>query len=477
MSDKKHIDEKDLDELLRDLYLEENSTNINEAKADFIFGQEYDVKIDTKKEKAVLNALQLGRGGNPFKIFLIFGLVLGILCLAIWFYLNSLEKNKLKISENRSDKNEVVVEDNNPYSNNSEEKKTIIKSKDTFGRPKLIPAESMDTIKVKKTEPTIIKEDVKRKTVPFISEVDIIRYRKIKEQMISRLLNKDKGLYTHIPEGKTTYAGKEIILDGFTLRNVGITNLEYKTFLADLLSQKRNEDYLTAEIKTENWIRLGYSGFANSYFENTKYNDFPVVNVTFEGATLFCKWLNEEVNAYMLSHKIKNRELTIRLPYDEEWIYAARDGYAKIAFEKGYNTIYDITEGLVDKGFTKRAELVKKRVMRVDTLYSQFTTNHYGWSEKEMNDFFDKGFKYYPSVITDTIYVDRMKVLGKIGRVSEMTAQRAGSKIWLTGLSWSFKNDYQKLENEFKANLSSPFVGFRIVVQNPNDPEYKNPFW
>ena len=481
MSGNKHINENDLDELLRDLYLEENSVNINEAEADFVMNKDYEVKIDVEKEKAVVKKLQSGKGGKGFKWFVVCCLLF-VVCCFVWFFLKppsgykNLIGNENGLSVKRGNGETQESNRENEISNSVTEHSGI-KIKDTFGRPKLIPVEGFDTIKVKRPEEPKVKEEVKQKTVPFISEADIIRYHKIKEQMISRLLNKDKGLYTHIPEGKTTYAGKEIIMDGFTLRNVGITNLEYKTFLADLLSQKRNEDYLMAEVKTENWVKQGYPGFANSYFENGKYNDFPVVNVTYDGATLFCKWLNEEINLYMAAHKIKNKDLTIRMPYDEEWIYAARDGYAKIAFEKGYNSIYDITEGLVDKAFVKRVELVKKRVMRVDTMYSQFTTNHYGWSEKEMNDFFDKGFKYYPSVISDTIYIDRMKVLGKIGRVSEMTGQRAGSKIWLTGLSWKSKEDYQKMENEFRVNLSSPFIGFRIVVINPDDPEYKNPFW
>jgi len=115
--------------------------------------------------------------------------------------------------------------------------------------------------------------------------------------------------------------------------------------------------------------------------------------------------------------------------------------------------------------------------MRVDTMYAQFTTNHYGWTEKEINEFFEKGSKYYVNASADTIYADRMKVLGKIGRVSEMTGQRAGSKIWLSGQSWNIKADYMKLDKEFNNDLYSPFVGFRIVLIDPGDPEYKNPFW
>jgi hypothetical protein len=116
-------------------------------------------------------------------------------------------------------------------------------------------------------------------------------------------------------------------------------------------------------------------------------------------------------------------------------------------------------------------------VKRLDTLYSIFTTNRYGWSEKQTLNFFELGFNYYKTVTNDTIYIDRMKVLGKIGHVSEMVPQKNTDRIWLSGLSWKNKEDYQKLEQDFNTNTCSPFVGFRIVVVNPNDPEYKKPFW
>jgi hypothetical protein len=474
MSNNKPINDTELDELLRDLYLEENAVQINEAEADFIFEQKYETVIDKKKEKAVLKKLSSGSG----KWFFISGLVFLISGLVgLYVYWNIYDNRRADIIEASDTAHERIKQENGIRMKQGETMENTIKIKDTFGRPKAMPLEGYDTIKIKAAEESKVKDVSVERTVPFISTSDIVRYRKIKEQMLSRLINKDKGLYTQIPAAKTKYAGKEIIMDGYILRNVGITNLEYKTFLADLLSQKRNDDYLAAEVRTENWTKQGFPQLGSSYFSNEKYNDFPAVNISYDAAALFCKWLQEETDEYIKRNKIKGKSLTIRMPYDEEWIFAAREGYAKIAFEKGYNTIYDPAEGLVDKNFTKRAELVKKRVMRVDTMYSQFTTNHYGWTEKEILDFFGKGSKYYKGIPFDTIYIDRMKVLGKIGRVSEMTGQRNGSKIWLTGLSWPLKEDYQKLENEFKTNLSSPFVGFRIVVIDPNDPEYKNPFW
>ncbi|HWY12009.1 MAG TPA: SUMF1/EgtB/PvdO family nonheme iron enzyme [Bacteroidia bacterium] len=478
MSKNQYITENDLDELLRGLLLEENSSIINEAEANFVLTQNFEVEINKDREKALLKRLSnKPRKNGGFKWFIIAVIILGLAFL-LWKYFDGKEKNKVAVkedgnvtqtlsSDNENQGETKIVQDANP----------IIKIKDTFGRPKTLAVIISDTNKIKNQPEIKTKEIVLEKTVPFISEIDIKLYRKIKEQIILKIVNKDKALYTFIPAEKTVYSGKEIILDAFTLRNVGITNLEYKTFLADLLSQKRNEEYLKAAVKANGWSEFGYPGFANTYFDSDKYNDFPVVNITYEGATLFCNWLQEELDAYIKRNKIKLKDLKIRMPYDDEWIYAAREGYAKIAFEKGYNTIFDETEGLVDKSFTKREMLVKKRVMKVDTMYAQFTTNHYWWTEKELNDFFEKGFKYYMNVLADTIYGDRMKVLGKIGRVSEMTGQRAGSKIWLSGQSWNGKSDYMKLEKEFNSNLYSPFVGFRIVLINPNDPEYKNPFW
>ena len=43
---------------------------------------------------------------------------------------------------------------------------------------------------------------------------------------------------------------------------------------------------------------------------------------------------------------------------------------------------------------------------------------------KRLIDFFNSGFTYYKTIPSDTIYADRMKVLGKIGHVSEMVPQK-----------------------------------------------------
>lgn len=476
------INVNQLDELLRDLYLDENSRVANESEAAFVLEQEYPVTIDPKKEQALLNKLQ-GRSGFKGFGFLIALLVVGFIgCLAFYF-IQTFDNKVAHTSELNSQTHQEQIQ-NNLLVNQDHNSERIIhaiefsKPVDTFGRPKnrfaIIKSDSMVKMSKESIAPSI--QSI-HETLPYITEHDRLLYTDIKNQLLRNLIKLDKGLYTHLPANKVVYANKDVIVNAFNLRNISVSNLEYKAFLADLIIQKRTDDYIVAQLFPENWTKINCNTLANTYFQDEKYNDFPVVNMTMEGAKLFCEWLEEETQLYMIQHHLKATSLQIRLPYDDEWIYATREGYAKIAFEKGYNTMYDETEGLVNSSFTSRVELIKKRVKKVDSLYTQFTTNKYGWTEKEILAFYTIGLNYYNKTPDDTIYADRMKVLNKFGRASEIVCQRSSGRIWLSGLSWKNKEAYLKLENEFKANASSPFVSFRFVVVNPNDPEYKNPFW
>jgi hypothetical protein len=483
MQENKNINEFELDELLRELSLDENSEIVNETEASFILSQEYPVEIDADKEMEVLNKLwkDTGNSDNSKSWTTIF-LIITLIALLLYAFLrdSGISKGNLKIAENAI--NEVNKKNASKHNilktTNTTSSIVHVKQNDTFGREKFISMIAYsDSTKYSEPHPPTTEIEIDHYTIPKLLEKDKLLYQKIKEQMLRRIIKSDKGLYTHVPSYKLIYKGVNTILDAFSVRNVCITNLEYKTFLADLLIQKRSSDYLNAQIKTENWIKQDYNSLANVYFQDEKYNDFPVVNVNRKGAELFCDWLQEELKLYVMKNNLKFPDLKIRLPYDNEAIFAAREGYAKISFEEGYNTIYDECEGLVDHTFTKRAQLAKKRVKRMDTLYSVFVTNKYWWKEKEILDFYSQGNKYYRNIPGDSIFSDRMKVLTKIGRVSEMVMQKNSDNTWLSGQTWKTKAEYLKLESEFKLNKSSPFVGFRVVLIDPNDPEYKNPFW
>ncbi|HWY38407.1 MAG TPA: SUMF1/EgtB/PvdO family nonheme iron enzyme [Bacteroidia bacterium] len=488
MADKKPIDENALNDLLRDLYLDKNSKAIDESEAQFIMQQEYAVKIDPGKEKELLEKLHKNSNGfGGFKLYLSLFSVFIILCFLLWFFVpgnsntagHSVAAGQKKLTNTQAGRS-------NPSSIETGENSTIVTSKqlntipDTFGKVKVQKAiATTDSLHAGLPENTILTDQKQKPetAVPYITEKDKIRYTKIKNLMLLKLYKSDKGLYTYVPADKMECNNKTIIIQPFTIRNMGITNLEYKTFLADLLIQKRNDDYLAARVLSDNWNTYKCPNLANTYFQDDLYNDFPVVNITIEGVKLFCKWLEEESRLFMKQNNLKAKPIAVRLPYDEEWIYVAYAGYAKIPYEKGYNTIFDADEGFIDNSFIKRIELVKKRANRSDTLYRLLAINKYGWNEKDIMEFFSAAFRSYNVTPGDTIYAERMKVFGKTAYVSQMVPEKKSAHIWFIGISWKNKEEYTKMQNEFKAAGSSPFVGFRPVILNSNDSQYKNPFW
>jgi formylglycine-generating enzyme required for sulfatase activity len=61
-------------------------------------------------------------------------------------------------------------------------------------------------------------------------------------------LNKDK--YAYIPMGSFLYKKDTFSVQAFYMETTEVTNLEYRTFLADLLIQNRTSDYLLAKPKS-----------------------------------------------------------------------------------------------------------------------------------------------------------------------------------------------------------------------------------
>lgn len=109
----------------------------------------------------------------------------------------------------------------------------------------------------------------------------------------------------------------------FYMSKFEVTNKQYKDFLFAVKSILSSEEQLQVTVDTAAWEREPYNYLTGNYsagrlyFRHPGFNEYPVVNVSYEGAQRYCRWLQEKVQA-----ENKGFLITISLPDSIQWRYA-----------------------------------------------------------------------------------------------------------------------------------------------------------
>ncbi len=174
---------------------------------------------------------------------------------------------------------------------------------------------------------------------PVLTDEEIEANEKRKEKMLIQSIKLSASKYAFIPQAyiKSDYFYSKGVLNAQYMQTTEVSNIEYKTFLFDLLIRNDRAGFLKAKPEQALWNtiydpKLG-NYFEDFYFSDKAYNDYPVVNVSREGAELYCKWLKEE--SFLLADEknmVKEEELptlfnrSYSLPTAKDWAYAAEAG-------------------------------------------------------------------------------------------------------------------------------------------------------
>jgi hypothetical protein len=207
---------------------------------------------------------------------------------------------------------------------------------------------------------------------------------------------------------------------------------------------------------------------------------------------MYCEWLesvsNEKLAASSKTSKfkgpVKRKQVVVRLPYDHEWIYSADAAYTLIPDCKGYNTIYDESEGLVDKGFFKRTSQMNKRDLRKETRMDKLAdVNRFGMTEAEMMSIFNEAMNFKDNrskvkgdPFDPASYPNNIEACCLAGHVCELINTKDGG-MTVRGCCWKNKDEYLKMMETYKKHGASPFVGFRVMIHNAERGSDKDPFW
>ena len=159
---------------------------------------------------------------------------------------------------------------------------------------------------------------------PKLTEIEIKATQKQKKAMLKALEKMDKKKFAYIPSGEFEHNGKMTSVQSFVIQTTEVSNLEYRTFLFDLLMQNRKEEFLRGKPDQQQWNTLPgglHSKMVEYYFSHPAYDNYPVVNISREGAEMYCVWLTEELEK-VADEKKKSFYHPIRLPVRAEWVKA-----------------------------------------------------------------------------------------------------------------------------------------------------------
>ena len=221
--------------------------------------------------------------------------------------------------------------------------------------------------------------------------------------------------------------------------------MEYKTFLFDLIIQRRYEDFEVAKPNQELW-RTAFENaepFIEYYFTHESYQDYPVVNVSREAAELYANWLISEARKIDVKEKLRFVE-SARLPRYNEWMLAASN--------YGKNKVYPWKGSGVKNSSKKLNGALLANFKRIDSSFQRRDGNYIG------TEITTPVNSYWPN--EQGIY----NMAGNVAEIVQYEDGEFGSK----GGSWKSSAEEIRIDapDYTKGNLqASPTLGFRIVLE------------
>jgi hypothetical protein len=225
-----------------------------------------------------------------------------------------------------------------------------------------------------------------------------------------------------------------------------VTNKEYRLFLNNLKKQKNYDLYVNCMVDTNKWNTVFPTAFhdpmTNMYAWHPAYNNYPVVNISYEGAVEYCKWLTVQYN----QQHPQGKYVSFRLPTEQEWRYAAGSKNEKATTPFPNDDILSCDPAITGK---------KKSKNETDTtehcLYLGNIKTDKGYQA-------DGGFQMLP---VHTYPSNDLGLHNTFGNVAEMTS----TKGIIKGGSWADLFSECTFDKNATYGDLDPRVGFRMIME------------
>ncbi|MBK8613942.1 MAG: SUMF1/EgtB/PvdO family nonheme iron enzyme [Flavobacteriales bacterium] len=138
--------------------------------------------------------------------------------------------------------------------------------------------------------------------------------------------------FASVPAGVLKTDADEVQVTGFMISATEVSNGDYMAFVDALRASGDEAALKVAMPDPKQWAQIGagVEPYETHYHTHPAYTNYPVVNVSREGALAYCQWLQDE-----LDEEAGVAKYEVRLPSRAEWWYAANGGHHKATYAWG----------------------------------------------------------------------------------------------------------------------------------------------
>lgn len=257
------------------------------------------------------------------------------------------------------------------------------------------------------------------------------------------------GKFSRVPAGKVMLAAEELSVDEFYISKEEVTNREYRQFLTEIAKSEYRSLIKDLLVDSANWEQIDGKAYAQYYHVHPAYDNYPVVNISYEAATFYCKWLTETANKTLNSEVI----LEYKLPTRAEWIKAAQGNMQRVSYSWGGPAVRN----------AKGQILANFKILGAENIHFDPATKSYKIIEnlllpQKAND------KLYSNndvtAPTKSYAPNDFGLYNMNGNVAEMLFEKGIA----SGGSWNSPGYDIRNESIMSYEKSSPMVGFRPIV-------------
>jgi formylglycine-generating enzyme required for sulfatase activity len=242
-------------------------------------------------------------------------------------------------------------------------------------------------------------------------------------------------------------AADSAVAHDFIIFKTEVSNLSYREFLYDLKQQGEMDKWKIASVDSSRWATKNWtnSAYIEHYHKHPAYNNYPVVNVSKEGAEMYCKWLTEKVNSTLKG----TSKIIFRLPTQKEWIKAAKGKLELSIYAWGGYRLHNAEGSYMCNCLAFGGECI-----------SRDSTGNYVFQRVDNNQYFFSGDYADITAPVKSYWPNGYGLYNMNGNVAEMISD----KNVVVGGSWNDPGYDVRNESEKPYTGAARTVGFRMVA-------------